>query len=71
MSSPRRAGKAKRKNLVHNTPPTNNAIKKTKETQDNNQIDCLICDDAILDPGENTDGHDAVFCEGNCQGWIH
>ena len=25
----------------------------------------------ILEPGEETDGHEALFCEGDCQGWIH
>ena len=72
MSTPsRRTRKIKRKKPIHNTPPNNSVVKKTKETQDDNQIECLICDNIILEPGENTDGHDAVFCEGECQGWIH
>jgi len=24
-----------------------------------------------LEPGDNIDGDEAVFCEGDCQGWIH
>ena len=70
MSTPsRRSRKIKWKNPIHNTP--NNSVVKTKETQDDNQIECLICDNIILEPGENTVGHDTVFCEGDCQGWIH
>ena len=72
MSTPKRR-KSKRKAPVHNTPPSNNVVKKSKDTQETtaNDVECLICDNAILEPGENTDGHDAVFCEGDCQGWIH
>ena len=25
----------------------------------------------ILEPDEETDGHKALFCEGDCQVWIH
>jgi len=58
--------KVKRKNPIHNTPHNINVIKKTKETEDDSQIECLISDKVILEPGDK-----AVFCEGDCQGWIH
>ena len=63
--------KIKRKKPIHNTPPNNSVVKKTKKTQDDNQIECLICDNIILEPRENTDGHDTILCEGDCQGWTH
>ena len=29
---------------------------------------CLVCEKAIRD---NLKGHESIFCEGECQGWIH
>ena len=37
----------------------------------NSEADCLICEEPILEAGEHCVGDDAVFCEGNCQGWLH
>jgi len=72
MSTPKQR-KSKRKAPVHNTPPSNLVVNKSKDAPETtaNDIECLICDNATLEPGESTDGHDAVFCEGDCQGWIH
>ena len=47
--------------------PPNCAGKKTRA----NQTDCLVCEKGILEPDDKNDGHDAVFCEGDCQGWIY
>ena len=32
---------------------------------------CMVCDKIIKEPSTRTKGHDSVFCEGICQGWIH
>jgi len=32
---------------------------------------CLICEEPILKADEHCVGDDAVFCEGDCQGWLH
>jgi len=34
-------------------------------------VDCLICEEAILEPSDTCVGDEAVFCEGSCQGWLH
>ena len=47
--------------------PPNYTGKKTRA----NQTDCLVCEKVISEPDYKNDGHDAVFCEGDCQGWIH
>ena len=35
------------------------------------EADCLICEEPILEADEHCAGEDAVFCEGECQGWLH
>ena len=60
-----RSQKPKRKR-DNNSPP-----KRKPKNVKNSEADCLICDEAILEPGDLTDGDDAVFCEGVCQGWLH
>ena len=35
------------------------------------KFNCLVCEKAILESDEETDGHEALFCKGECQGWIH
>jgi len=57
--------KAKRK-LSGASPP-----KRKVKGGKNSEADCLVCDEPILEPGEHCEGDEAVFCEGNCQGWIH
>ena len=32
---------------------------------------CPICDDQILDAKGRRKGHDAIFCDGTCQTWLH
>ena len=34
---------------------------------------CLfyICDKEVVDTTDEEDGDDAVFCEGECQSWLH
>jgi len=32
---------------------------------------CLVCDQAIIEASDDVEGHEAVYCEGECQGWIH
>ena len=61
-----RSQKAKGKRPAQHSPP-NCTGKKSKAEQTN----CLVCEKAILEPDEETEGHEALFCEGECQGWIH
>ena len=81
MSTPNQRAKAssrnpKRKQPMHNTPPSNAVEKKTKsatnieDVQNDSEV-CLVCNRVIVEPSETTEGQEAVFCEGNCQGWLH
>jgi len=55
----------KRANPDHNSPPK---VKDKKNKQDDM---CLICNSTIVEENENQMGEEAIFCEGNCQGWLH
>ena len=72
MTTPRQP---KRKQPIHNTPPSIVTEKKQKsvtDTEKDVQCEvCLVCDQIIVEADETTEGQDAVFCEGDCQGWIH
>ena len=46
--------------------PLNKTEKKHKDTEA--ETYCTICQEVIL---EGEEGQDAVFCEGQCQSWIH
>ena len=35
------------------------------------QVNCGICLQPVIDNSESEDGHDAIFCEGMCQCWLH
>jgi len=59
-------GRKPKRKLQGTSPPKRN-VKGGK----NSETDCLICEEPILEPNEHCAGEDAVFCEGNCQGWIH
>ena len=32
---------------------------------------CSICEKQVVDDSETEDGDDAVFCDGECQCWLH
>ena len=67
MSTPKAAAtKSKRKRPVDTTPPNQGVGKKTKES-----IICPLCDEPIIEPGEDTEGQDAIYCEGQCKTWLH
>lgn len=78
MSSPITSSKkTKRKRTQTSTPPTKQG-KKSKDgdpfvTQNRSDGSiCSICDEIILEPIEEEQmGHDAVYCEGICQCWLH
>jgi len=57
--------KAKRK--LKGASPSKRKAKGSK----NSEADCLICEEAILEPSDTYVGDEAVFCEGSCQGWLH
>jgi len=64
----------KRKQQIHNTPPSSTAEKKTKSAINIEEVQCevcLVCDCVIVEASKATEDQDAVFCEGDCQGWIH
>ena len=35
------------------------------------EVDCLICLEPILEADDHCVGEEAVFCEGQCQEWLH
>ena len=49
-----------------NSPP-----KRTPKNIKNSEANCIVCKEPILEAGEHCKGDEAVFCEGDCQGWIH
>ena len=43
---------------------------KKKKAEGENCI-CPICLETIIDCNEQNEGHDAIYCEGECNGWLH
>ena len=35
------------------------------------QVTCPICEDLVEDASSKKKGHDAIFCDGACQEWLH
>jgi len=65
MSQPPMASKRLPKcGRPQDSSPMNKREKKHKEIESN----CSICQEVII---EGEEGHDAIFCEGHCQSWIH
>ena len=53
----------------HRTGPSK---KGTKQNSQQNQVCyCLICNQVIIDQSPESEGHESIFCEGKCQGWMH
>ena len=52
-------------NIIKTTLKTSKSKRKVKETC------CSICLDTIEECEGGKAGHDAVFCDGLCQGWLH
>jgi len=50
---------------IHSSPVSKELAEKSKDTEDTY---CAICQEVIL---ERENGQDAVYCEGQCQSWIH
>ena len=48
-------------------PGTSPQKRKAKGVK-NSEVDCLICEEPILEPGEHCVGDEAMFCEGSFQG---
>jgi len=61
---------ASRRQPKRKLPGTSPPKRNTKNVK-NSEADCIVCDEPILEPSENCEGDEAVFCEGDCQGWIH
>ena len=32
---------------------------------------CPVCDEIIKEPTKNKNGDEAIYCEGNCEAWLH
>ena len=45
--------------------------KGSKQDKDKVINKCPICDDPVEDSSDSNNGHDAVYCEGICKGWLH
>ena len=42
-----------------------------KHKKQNQPATCIICDMTIKESSDDTDGDNALFCEGDCQAWLH
>lgn len=45
--------------------------KKTKRSKGEDSHECPICEEAVKDPSAESVGDDGVFCDGECQEWLH
>ena len=51
---------------------TATATSSNKSSKGNGQTTiCPICCDVIVDVTAGEDGHDSIFCDGACDGWLH
>jgi len=57
--------KVKRK-LAGASPP-----KRKVKGGKNSEVNCIVCEEPILESGEHCIEDEAVFCAGVCQGWLH
>ena len=64
MTTPQ--AKTKRVRPSSSSPPTVN-----KKNKDNPTQVCPVCESTIVDDDELNEGEDAIFCEGECQIWLH
>ena len=42
-----------------------------KKRKQGEEYICPICTDIIIENTKEVDGHDAIFCEGTCNSWLH
>ena len=49
----------------------NNSGKTAPRGQKHDLTECAICLEAIQDRSDTSEGEDLVFCEGECQRWLH
>ena len=50
---------------------TKSSTSSSKKTPKKKKCNCPICDKVITDQDGQRKGHDAVFCDGVCQEWLH
>ena len=62
---------AKRTRGTIGSPDKQNSEAEAKKMKEGEDYICPICLDKIVEDSENTEGHDAVYCEGTCDTWIH
>ena len=43
----------------------------SSESSNCESSNCMICDKVIKDQDSSNKGQDSIFCEGDCQGWLH
>ena len=71
-TSPRKQkGTRERKRPAVFTPP--GSSKKQKDTSEEAISDdiCQVCDTPIVEYSSTSEGEEVVFCEGQCNAWIH
>ena len=52
-------------------PPLNTPLHGKKKSKENELQVCIICELNIQEDTNQTEGKDALFCEGDCQAWVH
>ena len=53
------------------SPDKQNSAAEAKKMKEGEEYICPICLDKIAEDSDDTDGHDAIFCEGACDAWVH
>ncbi|XP_065904034.1 uncharacterized protein [Dysidea avara] len=66
-------GAVKRGRQPTESPDKGNSQSKdvTKKRKQGEEYICPICTDIIIENTKEVDGHDAIFCEGTCNSWLH
>ena len=71
-ASPRKQkGTRERKRPADFTPPSCGKKQKDRSEEDISEDICQVCDTPIVEYSSTTEGEEAVFCEGQCNAWIH
>ena len=53
------------------TPPSCGKKQKDRSEEDISEDICQVCDTPIVEYSSTTEGEEDVFCEGQCNAWIH
>lgn len=61
----------KKKNGTENVDNSTKSIAGKGAKSSKTKHTCLICMEVIVDSTPRKPGHDSIFCDGECQSWIH